>query len=379
MKAIFLIIKSRFRHRKFLNGLLISLVAISVITLNIALALCNGFETRFLNKIISFPPQISVSYKSAPDFGGLKTDFKKILSITQGQALAINTDNHRIQGISIKGTKYKDISRLLDKKNLIIGKYPQNNEILIGDKLAENLGIGVGNTIKIVCDPLSFMDLKVSGIFKIGLYDFDSSVVIIPKNNLIQLSKTSLFSNLSTIYGIWLKNPYSAKQIAFKISQINPAAGVSNWQDDNRALVNALGFEKKVVFTVLSLLIIGAGASISIVQIMHILNQKGQIAVLSAIGFTPKKILGLYTLEGFFLGAFGIIIGIIISFIISFGFSHSGINLPISVYNIDNLAINMQISDLFWISITTMVLTLVASTIPAIYASKLSPIEILRN
>ena len=379
MKVIFLIIKSRFKQRKIVNGLVILMIAISVIALNIALALCNGFEKRLLDKIVSFPPQISIASKSLPHFGTLNTTFSKVLNITQGQALVVNTDNQKIQGVVLKGTKLGDIYKLLDKKNILSGKYPLNNEILIGDKLAEKLEVWVGNTLKLITDPSSFMDVKISGIFKIGLYDFDASVAIMPDGNLKALSNNSIFSNFSSFYGIWLKNPYEARNITLKISQMNPSAGVSNWQDDNKTLVNALNFEKTVIFTVLSLLTIAAGASIAVTQIMHILNQKNQIAVLTAIGFTPKKLLGLYMLEGLLLGLFGVITGIITSFIISRYFSVFPVHLPISVYHIENLSVNLQVSDLLAVSIMTMALVIVASIIPAIYAFRLSPVEILRD
>ena len=137
MKAILLIIISGFKRRKILNGLIILLVAVSVCILNLALGLCNGFETRLLDKILSFTPHISVISKNIP-----KPDpahYKQMLKIIQGQALIINPDNQISLGVVLKSTKVSDVPKLINNVNIIEGKYPSVNEMLVGNKLADYL------------------------------------------------------------------------------------------------------------------------------------------------------------------------------------------------------------------------------------------------
>ena len=228
------------------------------------------------------------------DLSGLKEEIAKIIHIKELQALAINPKSEFTQGVILKGTESKFLSQLLQPENLLVGKYPEGQEIIIGNKLAENLGVKVGDELQILTDPASFVTLKVSGIFKVGLYNFDSSTIITPNINIVNLEKDSLFSTSSSYQGIWLNNPNKAKILAQKILSTNPEIQITNWQDDNKALINAVNFEKKVVFTVLSLLIIITCLAITITQTIQILNNKNQIGILSAIGFTPQKLLFLY-------------------------------------------------------------------------------------
>ncbi len=379
MKAIFLIIKSRFKYKKALNGLIIAMIAAGVCALNIALALCNGFETRLVNKIISFSPQINIMINDNVDLSGLKEEIAKIIHIKELQALAINPKSEFTQGVILKGTESKFLSQLLQPENLLVGKYPEGQEIIIGNKLAENLGVKVGDELQILTDPASFVTLKVSGIFKVGLYNFDSSTIITPNINIVNLEKDSLFSTSSSYQGIWLNNPNKAKILAQKILSTNPEIQITNWQDDNKALINAVNFEKKVVFTVLSLLIIITCLAITITQTIQILNNKNQIGILSAIGFTPQKLLFLYSLEGLFLGIIGTLLGMSVSFILAWYLFSNPIHLPIDVYHIENLTIDLKTSDILSVSLLAIVLSVISSLIPAIYASKLNPVEILRN
>ena len=379
MKAIFLIIKSRFKYKKALNGLIIAMIAAGVCALNIALALCNGFETRLVNKIISFSPQINIMINDNVDLSGLKEEIAKIIHIKELQALAINPKSEFTQGVILKGTESKFLSQLLQPENLLVGKYPEGQEIIIGNKLAENLGVKVGDELQILTDPASFVTLKVSGIFKVGLYNFDSSTIITPNINIVNLEKDSLFSTSSSYQGIWLNNPNKAKILAQKILSTNPEIQITNWQDDNKALINAVNFEKKVVFTVLSLLIIITCLAITITQTIQILNNKNQIGILSAIGFTPQKLLFLYSLEGLFLGIIGTLLGMSVGFILAWYLFSNPIHLPIDVYHIENLTIDLKTSDILSVSLLAIVLSVISSLIPAIYASKLNPVEILRN
>ncbi|OGH95908.1 MAG: hypothetical protein A2104_07610 [Candidatus Melainabacteria bacterium GWF2_32_7] len=379
MKAIFLIIKSRFKYKKALNGLIIAMIAAGVCALNIALALCNGFETRLVNKIISFSPQINIMTNDNVDLSGLKEEIAKIIHIKELQALAINPKSEFTQGVILKGTESKFLSQLLQPENLLVGKYPEGQEIIIGNKLAENLGVKVGDELQILTDPASFVTLKVSGIFKVGLYNFDSSTIITPNINIVNLEKDSLFSTSSSYQGIWLNNPNKAKILAQKILSTNPEIQITNWQDDNKALINAVNFEKKVVFTVLSLLIIITCLAITITQTIQILNNKNQIGILSAVGFTPKKLLFLYSLEGLFLGIIGTLLGMSVGFILAWYLFSNPIHLPIDVYHIENLTIDLKTSDILSVSLLAIILSVISSLIPAIYASKLNPVEILRN
>lgn len=370
MEAIFLIVKSRILHRKALNILIILLLSVNVCVLNVALALSNGFETNLITKMLSFSPHIIINSLQKPDLRSFNSEIKDIIKIDQTQALAINAEEQTVKGIVIKASA--SLNKLLKPENLIAGNFPKNGEIMLGEMLADKLKIGIGNRLHVVFGPSSDSSYRVSGIFKIGLYDYDSTLAITSDYSLNSADSDSY-------YGIWLDNPLKAKVIAQEIMKIKPGIEISNWQDNNKALIDAVIFEKKLIFIVLSLLIIAVCFAISLTQLIQILNNKEKIAILLAVGFTPARLLILYAFEGFFLASIGVITGTILSFIFADNFSTGLINLPVTVYHIDKLPIILKKADIAVVSLLTILLSSIASLIPAIYAVKQSPIEILRN
>lgn len=383
MDSIFYLIICRLQSRKLMNLISFLVVALCVAVLIMALSLSNGFEKALIDKLIIASPHVTIFGDAEKPVIPGKSEVASELDIAQVQSLSINPDNNQVQGVLLRGTQENDIPELLDGKDVLIeGKFPTAGEAVIGNKFAENTRLTVGNKVKILTGPAISTEFKVSGIFKVGLYDFDSNVIIAPYGDIVDLTPEpgeGMAAEVSKFKALWLRNPMLASEMAKSIEASNPETVVANWQDDNKSLIEAITTEKKVIFIVLLLLVIAASVAIANSQFIQIVSQQEQIAILSAIGFTSRQILITFLLEGFFIGLIGSLSGAIIALIGVFYLDNYPLALPMDVYQVDVVPVVLQIKDICITMLAAIFMVWISSVVPAVYASKMDPVEVLRR
>lgn len=373
----------RFKSRKFQNTISFLVVSLCVAVLIIALSLSNGFEKTLIDKLIVASPHVTV----IGDYNNLKIPQKDLISndinIAQVQSLSINPDNNQVQGVLLRGTYSDKIPELFGKKDILeIGKFPVSGEAIIGNKLAETCNLSVGDTVKILTGPAVSTEFKVSGIFKVGLYDFDSNVIIAPYKDIEYLTPEQgegIAADVNIFRALWLKKPMESKLFAEKISALNPGIITSNWQDDNKSLIDAIAVEKKVIFIVLLLLVVAASVAIANSQFIQIVSQQEQIAILSSIGFTSRHVLFTFVLEGLLIALIGSVLGLLMALGVVTYIANFPLNLPMDVYQVESIPVELKYSDVVITSLCAIVMVCLSSMVPAYYASRLDPVEVLRR
>lgn len=373
----------RFKSRKFQNTISFLVVSLCVSVLIIALSLSNGFEKTLIDKLIVASPHVTM----IGDYNNLKIPQKDLISndinIAQVQSLSINPDNNQVQGVLLRGTYPDKIPDLFGGKDILeLGKFPVSGEAIIGNKLAETCNLSVGDTVKILTGPAVSTEFKVSGIFKVGLYDFDSNVIIAPYKDIEYLTPEEgegIAADVNTFRALWLKKPMESKLFAEKISALNPGIITSNWQDDNKSLIDAIAVEKKVIFIVLLLLVVAASVAIANSQFIQIVSQQEQIAILSSIGFTSRHVLFTFVLEGLLIALIGSVLGLLIALGVVAYIANFPLNLPMDVYQVESIPVELKYSDVVITSLCAIVMVCLSSIVPAYYASRLDPVEVLRR
>jgi lipoprotein-releasing system permease protein len=358
-------------------------IALSVAVIIIALAISNGFEKALIDKIIVASPQVSVFGAYEEIQIPQKIKVKESIVIAQVQALSINPENKRVQGVLLRGASPEQIPELFKNKDVLeVGVYPNEEEVVIGNKLAEASGLFVGDKVKVLTGPAIFKEFQISGIFKVGLYDFDSTVMVGTFEDVVSLAPMpgeGIASEVTEFKAFWLENPFQAVEISNEIQQLNPEAVVTNWQEDNKSLVSAIALEKKIIFIVLLLLVVATSVAIANSQFIQIISQREQIAILSAIGFTPDKVLWTFIYESILIGVIGSIGGIILSLLVVYYLGNYPISLPMDVYQVEIIPVEVQNMDILLTAFAAVIMVCLSSMIPAFYASRLDPVEILRR
>ncbi|MBC7197560.1 MAG: ABC transporter permease, partial [Deferribacterales bacterium] len=113
---------------------------------------------------------------------------------------------------------------------------------------------------------------------------------------------------------------------------------------------------------------------------MTVKDKKRDIAILRAMGASSKFIRNIFIRQGLIIGLIGIAVGNIIGYAICYVLeNYKIISLPEDVYFMDRIPVKIVPEVFILVSISAIVITFISSIIPSIHASKLDPIEALRN
>jgi lipoprotein-releasing system permease protein len=258
----------------------------------------------------------------------------------------------------------------------------------IGEELARRLNLKIGDEVEIVAADRSvttnellpvFMKLKVAGLFRTGLYEYDSTWIY------VSLDTTSGFlgreQTAVPIISVEVTDIYKSKLIAEKIKEkLGAAYTTVDWQEANRPLFAALTLERRMGLFIISLLVLLAALNITTTLILVVAERRNDIAILGAMGSTGKSIMFVFILEGFFLGAIGSLCGVVFGLIVCwFGQRYKIVSLPADVYSISYVPFHTHITDVLFAVAVALVLSLIATIYPARAAVRMRPAEALRE
>ena len=138
-------------------------------------------------------------------------------------------------------------------------------------------------------------------------------------------------------------------------------------------MINVMTFFIKLMLTFIVLI------SIMNVMIMAFYERIREIGTIPAIGTLPGKILSMFVVEGFCLGVAGAAIGNIAAILIVMILNWSNITFDFGQQKGLILVAKINPSDFLFISITVIIVSVIASLYPATKASRMDPIQALRH
>ena len=373
---------------------------LGVAILIIVMSVMNGFKTDLTNKILGLNPHIVVQPNGfiIDDnyISKLKNSFENISTSKtySGEGIVIIDDNAK--GIIFKGinTKEKKIKDFLEN-NIVSGdikKFKKNN-VFIGSELSFNLNLNVGDSINLmssafVATPLGSLpkqeNFNVAGIFNTGFIEFDQNIIFLTTEDALSIfNKERKDQNLE----IYLKNPLDANKIKNKIEKFNQNYFIYTWSDLNKSFFSALKVERNVMFIILTLIIIVAAFNIISGLTILIKNKTKEIAILKTLGLNNTSIKKSFFLTGFSIGFLATISGIILGIIFSINiekiriFFSKVFNLeifPSDIYFLEKLPSEINLYSIFLILILSLLVSAVASYIPARNISKMKTFRALK-
>jgi len=224
----------------------------------------------------------------------------------------------------------------------------------------------------------------VEGIFSSGFYEFDKNVVFLNLDEaLIFFEKDEGDINLE----VFLQNPLKANEIKDEIEIMNNNFYVYSWIDLNKSFFSALKVERNVMFVILTLIIIVAAFNIISGLTILIKNKTKEIAILKTLGLSNSSIVKSFFLTGFTIGLIATIFGIILGVLFSENIESVRIFLsyllnveifPSDVYFLDEMPSEISLFSILIIFIFSLVITSLASLIPAISISRMNTIKALK-
>ena len=300
-------------------------------------------------------------------------------------AMAVS-ENGYSSGASLRGCEVEKEPLVTGiPQKLIAGNWKrfsqEKNCAVIGRILAENLGVTVGDSLKFIVSYGSIpevLNLSVCGIFEVGMYQFDSSLVLVHLDFLQKaLGLEGVLNGIMVNVGD-VSNISKAEKTLKKI--LGPSYSVQDWISLNKNLFSSLKLEKLAMFLILTLIILVASFNISSLLAMNVNAKSKDIAILKAIGAKNELVLKVFVLKGLMIGVLGTLIGELIGITISVAGEHfKVIKLPPDVYYVDHLPFKLHAGDCLLAGILAILISFLASLYPSLKAVKTDPIKILRT
>ena len=375
-------------------------IMLGVAILIIVMSVMNGFKTDLTNKILGLNPHIVIqpnSYEIDQNFiSKIKKEFKEISYSKSYSGEGIIISNNNVKGVFLKGIdkSEKNIINFFENyiPNVKLNKFNTNN-VFIGTELAFNLNLKEGDTFSLmssafVATPLGGFpkqeNFKVAGIFNTGFIEFDQNIVFLNLRDALSIfDKEDKDQNIE----IYLNDPLKADKYKKRIQELNQNYFIYSWADLNKSLFSALRVERNVMFIILSLIIVVAAFNIISGLTILIKNKTKEIAILKTLGLNNKSIKKTFFLTGLTIGFFATISGIVLGVLFSINiekiriFLSTVFNLeifPSDIYFLDKLPSEININSIFLIFFISLVISALASFLPAMKIAKMSTFRALR-
>jgi lipoprotein-releasing system permease protein len=221
--------------------------------------------------------------------------------------------------------------------------------------------------------------VRVAGIFRSGLYEYDATWVYISLYVASEFSREQKPS--ATAISLEVADIYNVGEVAARVRE---RAGQDfttlDWQEANRPLFAALALERRMGLFVIAIIILLAALNITTTLVLVVAERRADIAILSAMGAQTRSIMLLFILEGAMIGAIGAALGIALGLFASLvGNRYRLVSLPADVYSISSVPFHTRAQDVLLAALVAFILSLLATIYPARAAARLRPAEALRD
>ena len=261
------------------------------------------------------------------------------------------------------------------------------DNILIGQEMANLLNVGVGDRITLVGkrkdESMRQRSMTVVGIFNLGLGDAEKGLVYI---NLPVAQTLYNLRDQETEVAITLEE---IGQEGALISSLEPE--LSNYEIDSfydlRPEIGEV-LAQKGAFTQILGFIVLLMASIGILNLMlmAVYERTREMGVLAALGMKGRQLMGLFLLEGMFIGVIGAVIGMIVSWLLVAAVARGGIDYSMAEGTGDITALignrlypSIPVINIVFYGVAVVFIAALASLIPAWQASRNEPAESLHH
>jgi lipoprotein-releasing system permease protein len=378
---------------------------LGVATLIVVMAVMNGFRAELLTRILGVNGHLIVTPIDMPleDYAAVAgringvPGVKYAIPLIDGQVLAQGNVGSGT-GALVRGIRGEDLGKISIvanniKQGSIVG-FDSGEGVAIGSRMAESLGLVLGDTITLISPdgdvtPLGttprMKGYPVTAIFEVGMSEYDSSIIYMP------FSEAQLYFNMegkAQTIEIYVDNPDNVDALKPKVeAAAQRPIFMTDWRQRNQTFFSALEVERNVMFMILTLIVLVAALNIISGLIMLVKDKGHDIAILRTMGASRGAILRIFLMTGAAIGVTGTIAGVGLGVVIClnierirefFSWILGTVLFNPELYFLSQLPAKMDFSETFSVVLMALGLSFIATLFPAWRAARLDPVEALR-
>ncbi|MFT3975319.1 MAG: lipoprotein-releasing ABC transporter permease subunit [Amaricoccus sp.] len=387
-------------------------VMLGVATLIVVQAVMFGFREEFTERILGANAHVTVYYapefdangnqdRLIPDYDDLARRLAAVPGVThaapqiRGQVMV--SANGRASGVEVIGIRPEDLA------SIPLVAHPETsggslddfgNGIAIGAGVSRDLGVGVGGTLTLISPqgmdtPFGTQprvsDYTVTYVFGVGRYDIDKTRVYMPFTE-----AQSFFDREGGAdeVEVMVEDPDRIEAMLPALAAAaGPRAVLWTWKDASGAFLSALDTERRVMFIILSLVVLIAAMNIISGLVMLVKNKGRDIGILRTMGLTQGSIMRIFFLCGSLIGVVGTVLGVVLGCL--FAYYIKDIQMLVesllgaSLWNpeiryLTEIPSRLRWQDVGAVAGMALLLSFVITIWPARNAARMHPVEALR-
>ncbi|MDR2216172.1 MAG: lipoprotein-releasing ABC transporter permease subunit [Nevskiaceae bacterium] len=379
-------------------------VAVGVAALIVILSVMNGFEAELRSRLLSLssPVRVEMAGGDAAALDALRPALADVAGVTavthfaELQVLAVRQPE--MLPVVLRGVDAQafDAMRALLFDEAVGADVPGEG-LVLGDLVAAQLGVNVGDTITLLVPDVRegglpaarLREFTVTGRFEAGLQEHDGTLAYATLATMQALGATqSGSSGLAVDVATVLDAPQIAARIRDALDD-KGAQGVTvhDWTQDHASYFRAIRIEKTMMALILLLVVAVAAFNIVAMLVMVVSDKRTDIAILRTQGAAPRQVAGAFITQGLVIGwtgvAGGVALGVLlarnVSAVLDFLDRHFGVRIfDADVFYITRVPSELHHNDVLLIAAAALAVTALATVYPALRAAAVPPAEALR-
>jgi len=376
---------------KLRNFLIVLSVSVGVMGVVLVDSMQNGMIDDFKVKTIDiFTSHLQVLPEEDKEYIQKAESKRRIIeniSGVRGVALRIETkaligrngQNRQVQVLAIEPEREPGVTSL-DQK-IVEGRFllpSDRTKVIMGKRLAEDLKVGVGESVTIVFPNGTGQQFKVGGLIDSGFYDFDNGVVLMPYKTLIEIGGQE---NIASSVVVRVEEEDKVDAIALQINQLTPQDRVETWVELSPFVQLILQTQSYRTMMSVTLILLTAGFSMISAMVIKVSSRIRYIGMTKAMGATGGFILKTYLMQAAAIGVVGGILGDGWAYLGYSYFSTHQITVEGLEKTLGSAIIPFRMNPSMYVSsfIFAVVVCILAALYPAYKASTLEVTETVRH
>jgi ABC-type lipoprotein release transport system permease subunit len=297
----------------------------------------------------------------------------------------INTADELV-GVSVTGIDPGSSFHDPIRQGIVAGEYLQANDrdgVLIGQKLANDLGIGAGSRISLLVntsDGETDEDIfTVRGLFTTGIVSYDASTVYMP------LAKAQAITNagerISAVI-LLTEDAETAAPVAAALGA--PGRDVITWREMNALILNAIEQGNFFYNLIYGIVILIVAVLIANTLLMSVFERTRELGILAALGLKGRQIMAMVLLEAGTLALMGVVVGVVLGALVVWYMSFNGIYIGDDIASMvqgfaypSTFYAKIAPGSFLALSLAMLGIVLLAALYPARFAARMEPVEAL--